>query len=60
MSFHVHLSGLVAESCQEVNKEYTEELPVFKLQSRAKSPLLPDLQHSSNAKFINFSIVNEI
>ncbi|XP_074875697.1 centrosomal protein of 120 kDa isoform X3 [Buteo buteo] len=40
--------GLVAESCQEVNKEYTEELPVFKLQSRAKSPLLPDLQHSTD------------
>ncbi|XP_069631795.1 centrosomal protein of 120 kDa isoform X3 [Haliaeetus albicilla] len=40
--------GLVAESCQEVNKEYTEELPVFKLQSRAKSPLLSDLQHSTD------------
>ncbi|KAM9587186.1 centrosomal protein of 120 kDa isoform 5-T5 [Morphnus guianensis] len=40
--------GLVAESCQEVNREYTEELPVFKLQSRAKSPLLSDLQHCTD------------
>ncbi|XP_072716506.1 centrosomal protein of 120 kDa isoform X2 [Ciconia boyciana] len=38
--------GLVAESCQEVNKQYTEELPVFKSESRAKSPLLSDLQNS--------------
>ncbi|XP_068278587.1 centrosomal protein of 120 kDa isoform X2 [Nyctibius grandis] len=40
--------GLVAESCQEVNKQYTEELPVFKSQSRAKSPLLSDLQNSTD------------
>jgi len=59
MSSHVYLSGLVAEPCQEVNKQHTEELPVFKSQSRAKSPL-SDLQNSSNAKFIDFSTLNEI
>ncbi|XP_009282434.1 PREDICTED: centrosomal protein of 120 kDa [Aptenodytes forsteri] len=40
--------GLVAESCQEVNKQNTEELPVFKSESRAKSPLLSDLQNSTD------------
>ncbi|KAM6304354.1 centrosomal protein of 120 kDa isoform 3-T3 [Podargus strigoides] len=40
--------GLVAKSCQEVNKQYTEELPVFKSQSRAKSPLLSELQNSND------------
>ncbi|XP_054041388.1 centrosomal protein of 120 kDa isoform X2 [Rissa tridactyla] len=40
--------GLVAESCQEANKQYTEELPVFKSQSRAKSPLVSDLQNSTD------------
>ncbi|XP_075582158.1 centrosomal protein of 120 kDa isoform X2 [Pelecanus crispus] len=40
--------GLVAESCQEVNKQYTEELSVFKLEKRAKSPLLSDLQNSTD------------
>ncbi|KAM6110052.1 centrosomal protein of 120 kDa [Phoenicopterus ruber ruber] len=40
--------GLVAESCQEVNKRCTEVLPVFKSQSRAKSPLQSDLQNSTD------------
>ncbi|XP_053910877.1 centrosomal protein of 120 kDa [Cuculus canorus] len=40
--------GLVAESCQEVNKQCTEELPVSKSQTRAKSPLLSDLQNSTD------------
>ncbi|XP_051498068.1 centrosomal protein of 120 kDa isoform X2 [Apus apus] len=40
--------GLVSEPCQEVNQECTEELPVFKSQGRAKSPLLPDLQNSTD------------
>ncbi|XP_009944873.1 PREDICTED: centrosomal protein of 120 kDa-like, partial [Leptosomus discolor] len=40
--------GLVAESCQEDNKQYTEELPAFKLQSRPKSPLLSDQQNSTD------------
>ncbi|XP_005242595.1 centrosomal protein of 120 kDa [Falco peregrinus] len=31
--------GPVGESSQEVNKQHTEELPVFTSQSRAKSPL---------------------
>ncbi|XP_074993826.1 centrosomal protein of 120 kDa isoform X7 [Calonectris borealis] len=35
--------GLVAESCQEINKQ----LPIFKLESRAKSPL-SDLQNSAD------------
>ncbi|XP_075267411.1 centrosomal protein of 120 kDa isoform X2 [Opisthocomus hoazin] len=39
-------TGLVAEPCQEVNKQHTEEVPVFKSQSRAKSPL-SDLQNST-------------
>ncbi|KAM6227549.1 centrosomal protein of 120 kDa isoform 2-T2 [Spheniscus humboldti] len=39
--------GLVAESCQEVNKQNTEELPVFKSESGAKLPLLSDLQNST-------------
>ncbi|XP_071436231.1 centrosomal protein of 120 kDa isoform X2 [Pithys albifrons albifrons] len=32
--------GLLSGCCQEVNKQYTEELPAFKSQNRAKSPLL--------------------
>ncbi|XP_054666205.1 centrosomal protein of 120 kDa isoform X2 [Grus americana] len=40
--------GLVAESCQEVNKQHTEELQIFKSESRAKSPVLSDLQNSTN------------
>ncbi|OXB76039.1 UNVERIFIED_CONTAM: hypothetical protein H355_000299 [Colinus virginianus] len=40
-------TGLVNESCKDVNKQYTEELPVFKSQSRGKSPLLPGLQNSA-------------
>ncbi|XP_035747994.1 centrosomal protein of 120 kDa isoform X3 [Egretta garzetta] len=40
--------GLVAESSQEVNKQYTEELPAFKSENRAKSPLLSDLQNSTD------------
>ncbi|KAM6289430.1 centrosomal protein of 120 kDa [Aegotheles albertisi] len=40
--------GLVAESCQEDSKQYTEELPVLKSQSRTKSPLLPHLQNSTD------------
>ncbi|KAM8792765.1 centrosomal protein of 120 kDa [Eudromia elegans] len=40
-------NGLVAESCKEVNKQYTEELPVCKSQCRAKSPLLSELQNSN-------------
>ncbi|XP_042643824.1 centrosomal protein of 120 kDa isoform X2 [Tyto alba] len=40
--------GLVAESCQKINKQYTEELPLFKPQSRAKSPVLSDLQNSTD------------
>ncbi|KAK2513448.1 Cep120 [Columba guinea] len=39
-------NGLVTESCQEVNK-YTEELPVFKSQSTAKTPL-SDVQNSTH------------
>ncbi|XP_064358871.1 centrosomal protein of 120 kDa isoform X1 [Dromaius novaehollandiae] len=39
-------NGLVSESCKEVNKQYTEELPVCKSQSRAKSPL-SELQFST-------------
>ncbi|XP_009081090.1 PREDICTED: centrosomal protein of 120 kDa, partial [Acanthisitta chloris] len=38
-------NGLVADSCQEVNKQCTEELPAFKSQSRATSHLLLDLQN---------------
>ncbi|XP_051645306.1 centrosomal protein of 120 kDa isoform X2 [Manacus candei] len=38
---------LVSGCCQEVNKQFTEELPGFKLQSRAKSPLL-DLQNPTD------------
>ncbi|KAM6034080.1 centrosomal protein of 120 kDa isoform 3-T3 [Chlamydotis macqueenii] len=41
-------TGLVVKSCQEVNNQHTEELPVFKSQSRAKSPLLSDLQNSTD------------
>uniref|UniRef100_A0A8B9GIK7 Centrosomal protein of 120 kDa n=1 Tax=Amazona collaria TaxID=241587 RepID=A0A8B9GIK7_9PSIT len=41
----VKKKGLVAESCQVVNKQCTEELPVFKSQNRPKSPLLSDLQN---------------
>ncbi|XP_030898982.1 centrosomal protein of 120 kDa isoform X2 [Melopsittacus undulatus] len=41
----VKKKGLVAESCQVVNKWCTEELPVFKSQDRPKSPLLSDLQN---------------
>ncbi|XP_064032907.1 centrosomal protein of 120 kDa [Pogoniulus pusillus] len=33
--------GLMTESCQDINKQFTEGLPVFKSQTRAKSPLLP-------------------
>ncbi|XP_015705557.1 centrosomal protein of 120 kDa isoform X1 [Coturnix japonica] len=33
-------AGLVDESCKDVNKQYTEELPVFRSQSSAKSLLL--------------------
>ncbi|OXB62419.1 hypothetical protein ASZ78_014020 [Callipepla squamata] len=40
-------TGLVDESCKDVNKQYTEEPPVFKSQSRGKSPLLPGLQNSA-------------
>ncbi|XP_010076886.1 PREDICTED: centrosomal protein of 120 kDa, partial [Pterocles gutturalis] len=40
-------TGLVAESGQEINKQCTAELPVFKSQ-RAKSPLLSDLQNSTD------------
>ncbi|XP_062456187.1 centrosomal protein of 120 kDa isoform X3 [Rhea pennata] len=40
-------TGLVAEPCKEVNKQYSEELPVCKSQSRAKSPLLSELQTDS-------------
>ncbi|XP_068025051.1 centrosomal protein of 120 kDa isoform X1 [Melanerpes formicivorus] len=40
--------GLMAESCQEVNKQFTEVLPGFKSQTRAKSPLLSDLQNSTD------------
>ncbi|XP_039239028.1 centrosomal protein of 120 kDa isoform X4 [Pipra filicauda] len=38
---------LVSGCCQDVNKQFTEELPSFKLQSRAKSPLL-DLQNPTD------------
>ncbi|XP_065600391.1 centrosomal protein of 120 kDa [Cyrtonyx montezumae] len=41
-------TGLVGESCKDVNKQYTEELPVFQSQSRAKSPLLSGLQNSAD------------
>ncbi|XP_010151095.1 PREDICTED: centrosomal protein of 120 kDa-like, partial [Eurypyga helias] len=41
-------TGQVAKPCQETNKQYAEELPVFKSQSRAKSPLLSDLQNSND------------
>ncbi|KAM6037043.1 centrosomal protein of 120 kDa isoform 1-T1 [Theristicus caerulescens] len=40
--------GLVAESCQEVHKQYTEELPVFKSESKEKSPLLSYLQNPTD------------
>ncbi|XP_014808931.1 PREDICTED: centrosomal protein of 120 kDa isoform X1 [Calidris pugnax] len=40
--------GLVAESCQEANKQYTEELPVSKSQSRTKSPLVSDMQDATD------------
>ncbi|XP_032646655.1 centrosomal protein of 120 kDa isoform X4 [Chelonoidis abingdonii] len=38
---------LVVESCKEVNNQESEELAVFKSQSRAKSPLQSELQNSS-------------
>lgn len=38
------------ESCKDVNKQYTEELPVFKSQSNAKSLLFSGLENASNAK----------
>ncbi|XP_026721350.1 centrosomal protein of 120 kDa isoform X3 [Athene cunicularia] len=41
--------GVTAESCQEINNQYTEELPDFKSQSRAKSPLLSDLRNSTGS-----------
>ncbi|KAM4639301.1 centrosomal protein of 120 kDa isoform 4-T4 [Amazona ochrocephala] len=44
----VKKKGLVAESCQVVNKQCTEELPVFKSQNRPKSPLLSDLQNPTD------------
>ncbi|XP_061874903.1 centrosomal protein of 120 kDa isoform X4 [Colius striatus] len=40
--------GLVSDSYQGVNKQYTEETPVVKSQSRAKSPQLSDLQNSTD------------
>ncbi|XP_025902387.1 centrosomal protein of 120 kDa isoform X1 [Nothoprocta perdicaria] len=40
-------NGLVAESSKEVNKQYTEELPVCKFESRAKSPLMSELQNAN-------------
>ncbi|XP_057289267.1 centrosomal protein of 120 kDa isoform X3 [Pezoporus wallicus] len=44
----VKKKGLVAESCQVVNKQRTEELPVFKSQNRPKSPLSSDLQNPAD------------
>ncbi|XP_062460466.1 centrosomal protein of 120 kDa isoform X3 [Pezoporus occidentalis] len=44
----VKKKGLVAESCQVVNKQCTEELPVFKSQNRPKSPLSSDLQNPAD------------
>ncbi|XP_061202024.1 centrosomal protein of 120 kDa isoform X4 [Neopsephotus bourkii] len=44
----VKKKGLVAESCQVVNKQCTEELPVFKSPNRPNSPLLSDLQNPTD------------
>ncbi|XP_068522684.1 centrosomal protein of 120 kDa isoform X2 [Anas acuta] len=51
---------LVTESCKEVNTEYTEEMPVITLQSRTKSPLLSDLQNSTDAAPVAASQSNPV
>ncbi|XP_074787476.1 centrosomal protein of 120 kDa isoform X3 [Athene noctua] len=52
--------GVTAESCQEINNQYTEELPDLKSQSRAKSPLLSDLQNSTGSGPVTASHPNPV
>ncbi|XP_071586495.1 centrosomal protein of 120 kDa isoform X3 [Heliangelus exortis] len=51
---------LVSESCVEVDKQYSEELPVFKSQNRPKSPLLSELLNTTDKSTVPASQPNPV